>query len=315
MAQALQNPAPDFTFTQERARFIRRRTSNQVAGGCVLTLTVLSCAILFVLLGYIFVNGISTLFPTVEGSVTFNSDFFLKPPEPLLDGTVGGGVSQAIVGTALILLVAGIFAVPIGLGTAIYMSEYGRGPLYRVLNFTIDLLAGLPSIVVGLFILAALIGDLSVLKVFNNYSGLAGSMALVIIMVPIIARSVEQILKLVPDSLREAGLALGMPKWKVTMRIVLPTVAGGIATGVMLSLARAAGETAPVLLTILGNNFLSTNMLQPMDALPVRIYTYATSGQPDLVPKAWAGTLVLVMVIALISLLVRYVTGRKRYDA
>lgn len=300
----------------ERARFARRKLSNQFAGGCMLVLTFASCAILFVLLLYIFVNGISTLFPvSASGSITFNADFFLQPPVYNLDGTVGGGVAQSIVGSLLILLVAGAIAVPIGLGAAIYMSEYGRGPLYRAVDFVIDLLAGLPSIVVGLFILAALIGQLSILNLFQGYAGLAGSLALVVIMVPIIARSVEQILRLVPDTLREAGLALGMPKWKVVLRIVLPSVGGGVATGVMLALARAAGETAPVLLTILGQENFQTNLLEPMDALPVRIYRYATSGDPALVPKAWAGTLILVMVIAVISLLVRYATGKNRYDS
>lgn len=300
---------------QELTRYSRRQFSNRIAGGGLLILTIMSCSILFILLGYIFVNGISTLFPVKEGALTFNSDFFTKPPTPELDGTVGGGVAQSILGTLIILAVAGVIAVPIGLGTAIYMSEYGRGTLYKILDFTLDLLAGLPSIVVGLFILAALIGQLSIFNVFKSYGGLAGSLALVVIMVPIIARSVEQILKLVPDSLREAGLALGMPKWKVVLRIVLPTVAGGVATGVMLSLARAAGETAPVLLTILSQENMRFNLLEPMDALPIRIYKYASSGDPALVPKAWAGTLVLVAVIAFVSLLVRYATGKQRYDS
>lgn len=299
----------------EKSRYSRRQLTNTITAGLMFFLTAVSVSILFVILFYIFTNGISTLFPTVDGHITFNLDFFIKPPESTLEGTTGGGVAQAILGTVEILIVAGTIAIPIGTGAAIFLSEYGTGLLARILNFTIDLLAGLPSVVIGLFILSALIGQLSLLNVFPGFAGLAGAFALVIVMIPIIARSVEQILRLVPDSLREAGLALGLPKWRVILRIVLPTVAGGIATGIMLSLARAAGETAPVLLTILGQEFINTNLLQPMDALPIRIYKYATTGQPDLIPKAWAGTMVLVIVIAIFSIAVRYFTGRNRYDA
>ncbi len=299
----------------EKTRYARRQLTNTIASGLMFFLTAVSVSVLFIILAYIFINGISTLFPVVDGHLTFNLDFFIKPPESNLDGTTGGGVAQAILGTIEILIVAGIIAVPLGVGAAIYLSEYGTGFLVNTLNFTIDLLAGLPSVVVGLFVLAAFIGNLALIKIFPHFAGLAGSFALIIVMVPIIARSVEQILRLVPDSLREAGLALGMPKWRVILQIVLPTVAGGITTGIMLSLARAAGETAPVLLTILGQQFISTDLLQPMDALPIRIYKYATTGQPDLIPKAWAGTMVLVIVIALFSIAVRYVTGRNRYDA
>lgn len=306
MAQAQSIPTtPTLGVTPaEKLRYTRRALTNRFAAGCLGTLTVISVSILFLLLFYIFINGISGL----------SIEFFTQVTQFNLDGTVTGGVLQSIVGTVIILIVAAIFAVPIGIGTAIYLSEYGRGPLARAVDFVIDLLAGLPSIVVGLFILAFLIGNSAVLPVFKRYSGFAGALALAVIMIPIIARSVEQILKLVPDTLREAGLALGMPKWRVVLRIVLPTVSGGLATGIMLSLARAAGETAPLLLTILGTDFLSTNLGEPMDALPIRIFKFATSGEPQLVPKAWTGTLVLVIVIAFLSILVRAITSKSRVE-
>ncbi len=298
----------------EQGRYSRRQLVNTFAASVMLILTTISILVLLVILFYILVNGISTLFPTVDGQLTFNADFFLKPPDTDLMGNTTGGVAQSIIGTMMVLIVSGLIAVPIGVGVAIYLSEYGRGWFASLVTFVIDLLAGLPSIVIGLFILAAFIGQLSIFKILN-YSGIAGALALVVIIVPIVSRSVEQILKLVPDSLREAGLALGLPRWRVIVRIVLPTVAGGIATGIMLALARAAGETAPILLTMLGNEFITTDLNEPMDALPLRIFKNATTGRPDLVPRAWAGALVLVLVIGLLSVAVRYVTGRTRYDS
>lgn len=304
-AQPISTTTTTFGITPaERIRYARRAVVNRSAAILLGTLTLGSVSILFMLLMYIFLNGISNL----------TAEFFTQTTQANLDGSVTGGVLQSIVGTFLILMVAGVLAVPVGVGTAIYLSEYGRGRLARVLDFTIDLLAGLPSIVVGLFILAFLIGKFAILPIFPGYNGLAGALALSIIMIPIVARSVEQILKLVPDTLREAGLALGMPKWRVVLRVVLPTVSGGLATGIMLSLARAAGETAPLVLTILGSDFLNTDLLQPMDALPVRIFKYATSGEPQLVPKAWTGTLVLVIVIAFLSILVRAITSKSRVE-
>ncbi len=307
MAQAQPIPhTPTIGITAgEKLRYSRRAFTNRLAAGILGTLTIISVSTLFLLLLYIIVNGIAALTP----------EFFTQTTQANLDGTVTGGVLQSIVGTVMILVVAAIIAVPIGIATAIYLAEYGRGTLARIVDFSIDLLAGLPSIVVGLFILAFLIGKFAVLPIFQGYSGFAGALALSVIMIPIVARSVEQILKLVPDTLREAGLALGMPKWRVVLRIVLPTVSGGLATGIMLAIARAAGETAPLLLTILGSDFLSTDLGQPMDALPVRIYKYASSGDPQLVPKAWTGTLVLVIVIAFLSILVRAITSKSRVES
>jgi phosphate transport system permease protein len=306
MAQAQSIPQPTTlgVTDAEKIRYSRRALVNRSAAGCLGVLTLVSVSFLFMLLLFIFVNGISGLTP----------EFFTQTTKAELDGTISGGVLQSILGTLIILIAAAVIAVPIGIATAIYLAEYGRGRLARTVDFVIDLLAGLPSIVVGLFILAFLIGRFAVVPIFPGYSGFAGALALAVIMIPIVARSVEQILKLVPDTLREAGLALGMPKWRVVLRIVLPTVSGGLATGIMLALARAAGETAPLLLTILGTDFLSTNLSAPMDALPVRIYQFASSGDPSRVPKAWTGTLVLVIVIAFLSILVRAITSKSRVE-
>jgi phosphate transport system permease protein len=176
-----------------------------------------------------------------------------------------------------------------------------------MVRFSLDVLAGMPSIVIGVFVWAFLVRQL-----VGQYSGLAGSVALAVIMIPIVTRTVEEILRLVPDSLREASLALGVPRWRTILGVVLPTARVGVITGVMLSLARAGGETAPLLLTALGNQFFSTDMLQPMASLPVQIYTYAVSPYEDWHTKAWGSALVLVAVIGILSLTTRVATRRSR---
>jgi phosphate transport system permease protein len=175
-----------------------------------------------------------------------------------------------------------------------------------VVSFSIDLVAGLPSIVIGVFVWAW-----RVRNVVGHYDGLAGGVALGIIMVPIVARTVQETLRLVPDALREASLALGIPRWKTILRVVLPTASAGVITGVVLSLARAGGETAPLLLTALGNQFFNLDLLQPMAALPVQIYQYARSPYPDWHAKAWGAALVLITLIGVLSALTRWVVGRR----
>jgi phosphate transport system permease protein len=258
------------------------------------TLIVTACALLAVgVLGFILV------YVTIKGLPALNLAFFTERPLP--PGEVGGGVMPAIVGSILILLVGALIGVPIGIGTAIYLSEYGRGRFGQTVSFVIDLVAGLPSIVIGVFVWAWLVR-----YVVGSYNGLAGGVALAVIMIPIVARTVEETLRLVPDSLREAGLALGIPRWKTILRIVLPTARAGIITGVALSVARAGGETAPLLLTALGNQFFSVNLLQPIAALPVQIYKYARSPYADWQTKAWGAALVLIVLIAGLSLLSRW---------
>ncbi len=281
----------------EEQRFLGRRVQGTVNAAIAIVLTALSVSILFAIVGHIFVNGVGSL----------NADFFTKIPKPY--GETGGGIAPAIAGTIVMLLVAGIIAVPIGIGTAIYIIEFGQSRFAEIVRFTIELLAELPSIVVGVFVWALLVRNLT------GYSGAAGACALAVIMIPIIARSVEEILKLVPDGLRESALALGTPKWKVVLFVVIPTVLPGILTGVMLSLARAAGETAPLLLTALGNSFFNLDLRRPMAAMPLQIFNYAVSPYDDWHRKAWASTLVLVAIVAILSGAVKFFVRRWKHES
>ena len=305
----------------ELPRYNVRQLTNTIASVILFILTFLSVLFLVLIVGFVLVRGISTIFPIVDGHITFNVGYFTEPgaaPGELnADGTPHpGGVLNGIVGTLEMLAMGALIAVPIGLGTAIYLSEYSVGRLAEIVRFIVNLLAGLPSVLVGLFIWALLIhgiaGDGSGILA---YSGFAGSLALAVIIIPIVASSVESILKLVPNELREAGYALGLAKWRVVLRIVLPTVGGGVATGVLLSLARAAGETAPLLLTAGGaNQFVNTDLGAPMSALTVQIYNYATSAYKTQQDQAWGNALVLVALIAMFSAAVRLITSRKQYD-
>ncbi len=305
MAQSTYNPSASAAIgsleqrrilvNAEEVRFLRRQLFGRVMTVLLATLTAASVAILFLIIGYIVANGVGGL----------NLSFFTETPKPL--GQTGGGIAQAILGSLQMLVVGGIMAVPVGILTAIYLADYGRGKLAEVIRFALELLASLPSIVVGVFVWALIV------RTFTGFSGLAGAVALAVIMVPIIARSVEEILRLVPNSLREAALALGLPRWRVVLYVVVPTVLPGILTGVVLALARAAGETAPLLLTALGNEFFNFNLTKPMAAMPLAIYNYAASPYPDWHTKSWAATMVLVLVVALFSALVRFSTRKFRY--
>lgn len=273
----------------------RRRLVNGIAAGLIAGAATLSSLLLVLILGYVVWQGLPAI----------NLPLFTERPLPY--GEVGGGVAPAILGTLTMLLVASLISVPLGIGTAIYLSEFGRGPFARLVRLVIDLLAGLPSIVVGVFVWALLVRH-----VVGQYSGVAGAVALAIIMVPIMTRTVEEILRLVPNALREGALALGVPRWRTILGVVLPTARVGVITGVVLSLARAGGETAPLLLTALGNQFFNFNLLEPMASLPVQIYTYAVSPYDDWHTKAWGSALILVLVIGCLSLVTRAVTGRGR---
>src|SRR5215831_4301799 len=277
------------------SRWQRRRLINALAASVVVLCAAVAVAVLLIILGHVAIQGLPSL----------NVAFFTERPLP--PGEVGGGVAPAILGTLEMLAVAGLIGIPVGVATAIYLSEYGRGNLARLVSFTVDLIAGLPSIVVGVFVWAWLVRN-----VVGQYNGLAGGVALAIIMIPIVTRTVEETLRIVPDPLREASLALGIPRWKTIMRVVLPTAQAGVITGVVLSLARAGGETAPLLLTALGNQFFNFNFLQPMASLPVQIYNYAVSPYDDWHTKAWGSALVLVFVVGCFSLITRLATRRVR---
>ena len=240
----------------------------------------------------------------LRGAPALNLAFFTERPLPL--GEVGGGIAPAMVGTLLMLGVAAAIGVPIGVGAAIYLAEYGRGRFAAAVSYTIDLLAGVPSVVVGVFVWAVVVRN-----VFGSFSGLAGGIALALIMVPIVARTVEEMLRLVPDAYREAALGLGVSRAKTILFVVIPTAKGGIVTGIILAMARAGGETAPLVLTALGNQFFNFDLRQPMAALPLQIYTYATSPYADWHTKAWGGALVLILVIGALSFLARLVTRHR----
>jgi len=281
----------------ELERLRSRKLWAQFFYSLIIILTTLSVAILIIIITHIFLNGYKSI----------NLDFFTQIPKPY--GEVGGGIAPAILGTLIMLAVGAIIAIPIGVATAIFIVEYSETKLASAVRFAVELLAELPSIVVGIFIWAL------VVRTITGYSGFAGSLALAVIMIPIIARSVEEILKLVPDSLREAALALGTPRWKVVLFIVIPTVLPGLLSGIMLAVARAAGETAPLLLTALGNYFFNFNLRRPMAAMPLQIYTYAISPYDDWHQKAWAATLLLIALIGIVSGAVKYYTRRWNHES
>ncbi|CAO5257373.1 phosphate ABC transporter permease PstA [Frankia sp. AgKG'84/4] len=220
----------------------------------------------------------------------------------------GGGIYHAIIGTVEQVLIASLIAVPFGLLVAIYLVEYGRGRVSRVISFFVDVLTGLPSIVAGLFILA-----FWVLALHQGFSGFAGSLALVVLMIPTVVRSAEEMLKLVPNELREAGYALGIAKWKTILRVVVPTAIPGIVTGVMLAIARVSGETAPVLLTVFGTNLINANPFSgEQSSLPLYIYSQAGAPQQVAVDRAWAAALVLIIIIMVLNLVARLFASRNR---
>ncbi len=277
-------------------RWQRRRITNALATALMTLSATAAVTVLLIILGHVVMQGLPSL----------NVAFFTERPLP--PGEVGGGVAPAILGTLEMLGVAGLIGIPVGIATAIYLSEYGRGNLARAISFSVDLIAGLPSIAIGVFVWAWLVRN-----VVGQYNGLAGGVALAIIMIPILTRTVEETLRIVPDPLREASLALGIPRWKTILRVVLPTAQAGVITGVVLSLARAGGETAPLLLTALGNQFFNLDLLQPTAALPIQIYNYARSPYPDWQAKAWGGALVLITLIGVLSALTRWAVGRRTH--
>jgi len=243
--------------------------------------------------GYVISRGVRTL----------NGAFFTQTAPPA--GAPGGGMLQAFIGTGIIVGIAVVISVPLGVLTAIYLSEYGRGRLAGAIRFVTEILLSTPSIVAGAFIWALVVVTL------GHFSALAGGLALTVLMWPIIARATQEVLRLVPQDVREAGLALGIPRWKVILRLVVPTAGAGIFTAVMLAVARGMGETAPVLLTALGNDFVNTNPSQPTDAVPLRVYNYAQSPFTDWHALAWGGAVMLLVGVLLLSITARILSNRQ----
>jgi phosphate transport system permease protein len=237
-----------------------------------------------------------------KGLPALSLSFFLEMPKPV--GEPGGGMANAIVGTLILVGLGALFAVPIGVGAGVYLAEFGRGRFSSLVRYTADLLSGVPSIVVGVAAYGLVVIPM------GGFSALAGGVALGILMLPTIIRSTEEMVRLVPQSYREAALALGAPRWKVTQQVVIPAARAGIVTASMLAVARAAGETAPLLFTALGNRFWSTALTKPIASLPVFVFDYARAPYDDWNRQAWTGALVLVMMVTGISAVLRLTVRR-----
>ncbi len=263
--------------------FTARRAFGRVMFALTAACAMISLSSLFFMLGYIALKGFSSL----------SWSFFVNLPKP--PGEAGGGIANAIVGSAKIVGLASLIGLPVGILGGVYLSEFGRGRAAFLIRYAADVLNGVPSIVVGLFAYALVVRPL------KHFSALSGSVALAIIMIPIVLRSSEDFLRLVPQTIREAALALGVPRWKVVLRVVLPSASRGILTASLLAMARAAGETAPLLFTSFGNQFWDNGWLNPMAALPHTIFTYAISPYDDLHRQAWAAALVLMAFVLAVN--------------
>ncbi len=239
-------------------------------------------------------------YTVAQGLGAINIDFFVHLPKPV--GESGGGMANALIGTLILIGLGSVVGLPVGILAGIYLAEYGNNPFASAVRFLADVLSGIPSIVIGV------VAYTLVVVPMKSFSALAGGGALGILMIPTITRTTEEMIRLVPGSFREAGLALGVPQWKTVVRIVLPTARKGIATGVVLGLARAAGETAPLLFTALGNRFWSTSVREPIASLTVFIYDYAKSPFEDWTRQAWAAALVLIFLVFVLNLIFRFVT-------
>jgi phosphate transport system permease protein len=245
-----------------------------------------------------------------KGASSVNLAFFTEIPKP--EGEVGGGMANAIAGSAILLGLASLIGVPIGIGGGIYLAEFGRGTkLANAIRFTADVLNGVPSIVMGLAVYALIVFPQGTgIPLIGHFSAFSGGVVLGIMMIPTVCRTTEEMLLMVPHVVREAALGLGVPNWRSVLSITLRTASPGIITGCMLAFARVAGETAPLLFTAFGNSFMSTSLKDPIEALPLQIYIFAQSPYDDQHRLAWAGALVLIVLIVLAVSLVRFVTSR-----
>lgn len=279
---------------QTDRQLANRKLANNIASIFIALGTLVVLLPLFAVFWYLISQGISSL----------NLDFFIKMPVPV--GELGGGLANAIVGTIILIAIASVIGVFFGIGTGIFLAEYAEHPLVPTIRLVSDVLSGIPAIVMGLVVYS-----LVVMVIKPPFSALAGGLALGLLMIPIVVRTTEEVLKLVPRTVREAGLSLGLPKWRVTLSIVLPAAAGGIITGVMLSVARVAGEAAPLLFTAFGNQFWNIDPTKPIAALPLVIYNYSISPYEEWHRLATAAALVLVIMVFFATLIARIATRRK----
>lgn len=264
-----------------------------------------------IMISLCFIAGILTIIPlmyiffytTKSGITSLNLDFFTQLPKPV--GEEGGGMANAIVGSLIIISLGALIGIPVGIFSGIYVSEYSGSIIGSVIKFMTDILSGVPSIIIGIFAYGVIVIPM------QRFSAIAGGFALGIIMIPTITKITEEMLKLVPQTLREASLALGVSRWKTTLKVTLTTASSGIITGILLAIARAAGETAPLLFTAFGNAFWQNRIDEPMAALPLQIFSYAISPYDDWHRQAWAGAFVLIFLVFVVNLLVRFVTRNK----
>jgi phosphate transport system permease protein len=279
-------------FQPERgALSVRRRLANTLAITLTGLFALAASVFLLYLIGYVAVQGLRFI----------NVDFFTQRPRA--EGELGGGWATALQGTAILVAIATLVGVPLGMATGIYLSEFGRGWLSNAVRFLVDTLTGIPTIIFGLFAWAILVVTL------HSFSALSGGVALSIIMVPTVARATEEVLRLVPRELREASIALGATESRTILRVVVPAARSGIITGVLLAVARVAGETAPLLLTAFGTTFFNTNLLRPIDAIPLRMFNFTLSPFQAEQNQAYAGALVLIVFVIATSFAVRLATG------
>jgi phosphate transport system permease protein len=268
--------------------YLHRKLTDRLVRSLCVVATVVALIPLASVLWYVIVRGIGGI----------NLDFFTEVPKPV--GETGGGMGHALVGTLKLVGLAGLFGIPPGIMAGIYLAEYGASKFGHAVRFAADVMSGVPSITVGIFVYSL------VVVTTKHFSALAGGIALAILMLPMVTRTTEELLKLVPESLREAALGLGVPKWRATLRVMLRTAAPGIAVGVMLSVARVAGETAPLLFTAFNNGFWSSGVNEPTASLPVNIYTYAVAPYEDWHRQAWAAALVLLMTVLILNITARF---------
>ncbi len=271
----------------------RRQLTDYFFTGLAAGMSVLVVGTLLAIFAYLALKGAGSL----------NGAFLTQTPKPV--GEAGGGMANALMGSVMILGIASLFGVPVGIGAGIYLAEFGRNRLGQLVRFTADVLNGVPSIVIGLVAYGLVVVQQ------HHFSAFAGGVALAIMMVPTVTRATEEMLLLVPHSVREAAFGLGIPQWRTTVSITLPSARAGIITGVMLAFARIAGETAPLLFTAFGNQFWSFSANQPIAALPLQIFTYAISPFDEWHRQAWAGALMLVILIVGTTTLVRFVFLRR----
>jgi phosphate transport system permease protein len=272
----------------------RRKWFNRVMLGLSGGAAGLGILMLALILGYTLAHGIAFL----------NLDFLTQAAKPV--GEVGGGMRNEILGTLILVVLGSLLALPVGLMAGVFLAEFASPRAAAAVRFIADILAGVPSIVVGVFAYAI------VVRPMHSYSALSAGVALAIIMIPVVARTAEEALRLVPNSMREAALALGITRWRAVVGVVIPGAITGIVTGVMLGVARIAGETAPLLFTALGSQFGFQGLLKPIGALPLQIYYYALSPYPDWQQQAWAAAFLLILMVLGISILVRWISTRRQ---